>query len=415
MNGGGKPMRAPWPGLTLLTVSTVLVMLATLGPADSTGAGPVCPFVCGPRGVADYLANLVLFLPFGASLGVLGLRGRRILIAGLLCSLAIEAAQLWMVSGRDANAADVVSNSLGAVLGGLIGGSWRQWLLPAREAAARYLALAAAGLAVVIVLTGLLGSPAPAGGEHELRIRARGSAYEPYPGFVGVPRVGEIVVPMGASVPDTAWTLLRGGVPLRVEIEPVPRAGGLRHILSLSAGSEDALFLAAAGDDLLLRYRTRAAGLWLDQPTMRLSGALTDAASGRLLEVSVVAGRSGYCIGAGRGRSCSEVTVASGWMLVSGAVYPTPWVRDVLSRTWLTLLVFPLGLWTRRTSRSLLLLIAAAILIAAAPSVLPFAALGVEEAAAGVAGWLAGVLAHRLTARGQPRGGPVAPLRQSLR
>ena len=407
-------MRVKWPGLTLLTVSVVLVVLATLGPADSTGAARACPFICGPRGGADFLANVILFLPFGAGLGILGLRARSILIVGLLSSLAIEAAQVWVVSGRDANVADVISNSLGALGGGMVGRSWRSWLLPQRETAARTLALAAAGVGVIIVLTGVLGTPTPGDREHEVRIRARGSDYEPYPAFVAAPRVGEIALPAGASVTDTAWTLLRGGVPLRVEVGPAPPVRGLRHILSLSAGSEDALFLAAAGEDLLLRYRTRAAVLWLDQPTIRLPGALADAAAGRSLEVSVTAGRSGYCLAAGGRDSCSLVTAASGWMLISGAVYPSPWVRDVLGRAWLALLVIPLGLWTRRTPRSLLLLSAATIVVATAPSALPLAPLGVGDAAAGAAGWLAGVLAQAVAARWLPPRTHVARSRQSL-
>lgn len=86
-----------------------------------------------------------------------------------------------------------------------------------------------------------------------------------------------------------------------------------------------------------------------------------------------------------------------------------------MSRAWLALLLFPFGFWTRRTLRSLLLLVAVAILLAAAPGVFPLAPLGIEEAAACVAGWLAGVVAHVAVTHGRPPSAPVAPLRQSLR
>ena len=67
--------------------------------------------------VLESAANVLLFMPFGAALAFRGVGLGRTTCYGLALSLAVEAAQYFLVSGRTAAADDVLLNGLGAALG----------------------------------------------------------------------------------------------------------------------------------------------------------------------------------------------------------------------------------------------------------------------------------------------------------
>ncbi|HKV70942.1 MAG TPA: VanZ family protein, partial [Gemmatimonadales bacterium] len=103
-----------------LTVGAILY--ATLQPADVVERVPPwwC-IACGDRGRADFILNVILFLPFGCAIGLAGARWRTALWSGLFLSTCIELTQTF-VPGRDTSLGDVISNSAGAVLGFFIAG-----------------------------------------------------------------------------------------------------------------------------------------------------------------------------------------------------------------------------------------------------------------------------------------------------
>lgn len=123
------PFRQP-----VLAVATfgylALVGWLTLGPQplDASGRGPlhrVIRFISGDNtldwityALVEFTANIVLFLPIGI-LFVLLLGWRRWWLAALLgiaLTVSIEAAQL-ILPGRVTDPRDVVSNSVGAIIG----------------------------------------------------------------------------------------------------------------------------------------------------------------------------------------------------------------------------------------------------------------------------------------------------------
>lgn len=70
-------------------------------------------------GLVEWLANVAMFLPWGA-FGAVILAPRRwwlVAAGGMLASAAIETAQLVLLDARFASLADVAANTLGAVLG----------------------------------------------------------------------------------------------------------------------------------------------------------------------------------------------------------------------------------------------------------------------------------------------------------
>jgi len=70
-------------------------------------------------GPLDFLLNIVLFLPCGVLLKLLGRRASMATAAGALLSLGIESAQMYLPS-RYPSQLDVLANTLGALLGALL-------------------------------------------------------------------------------------------------------------------------------------------------------------------------------------------------------------------------------------------------------------------------------------------------------
>jgi len=72
----------------------------------------------------DLVLNVLLFVPLGLGLALLGLRPRLAVAAGALLSATIELAQHWWVAGRFASLSDVAANVAGCFLGVLIVTQW---------------------------------------------------------------------------------------------------------------------------------------------------------------------------------------------------------------------------------------------------------------------------------------------------
>lgn len=70
-------------------------------------------------GLVEWLANVVMFVPWGAFGAVVSAPRRwwLVAVAGMLASSVIETAQLLLLDARFASPADVAANTLGAVLG----------------------------------------------------------------------------------------------------------------------------------------------------------------------------------------------------------------------------------------------------------------------------------------------------------
>jgi glycopeptide antibiotics resistance protein len=118
-----------------VAVYVVVVAIATLVPRPDAAATSLSlvpmrqtwHMLEAARDRADVLVpvlgNIALFVPLGWLLPMTwpGLRSlRRIVVAGALCSVTIEACQLLFVSGRSSTVDDVIFNALGAAIGGIM-------------------------------------------------------------------------------------------------------------------------------------------------------------------------------------------------------------------------------------------------------------------------------------------------------
>src|SRR5690606_8500748 len=108
-------------GRGLLTVGSVsLILFATLYPMEPpVEPQPLC-LLCGRILPLDVFLNITLFFPLGLALASIGQPLSRGLIYAFLLSATVESLQVSVTPGRDPNLVDVVSNTLGALLGGRI-------------------------------------------------------------------------------------------------------------------------------------------------------------------------------------------------------------------------------------------------------------------------------------------------------
>ena len=130
----GRPGAGSALAARLVAVAGVLVALAgiaelTLFGTQGLGADPrreLDPIAgaWGWSGIAwrPVLDNVTLFVPLGAGLAAWLIHRRPILLLGaaLLVSIGVETFQWVVPSGRIANSADVLANTLGAALGLLL-------------------------------------------------------------------------------------------------------------------------------------------------------------------------------------------------------------------------------------------------------------------------------------------------------
>ena len=95
-----------------------LIAGATLIPADEVpGSGPrIACILCGTRGIADLILNLLLFAPLGAAMKARGTGALRIVLFAALLAASIELAQV-VIPGRNPGWRDVATNVIGASLG----------------------------------------------------------------------------------------------------------------------------------------------------------------------------------------------------------------------------------------------------------------------------------------------------------
>lgn len=152
-------MTAPPPSRRPLLLAAALVSLAaiavmTLVPGSPNTPTPqgVCVF-CGSTGGQDFFDNILLFVPLAFFLRAAGVGRWKVIAASVALTLFVESMQFGVIVGRDASLGDVLSNSMGGVVGVLLAERWRALLFPAARAARRLAVGAALGWLAVLAST----------------------------------------------------------------------------------------------------------------------------------------------------------------------------------------------------------------------------------------------------------------------
>jgi hypothetical protein len=379
--------------LALLAIIVAAIFTATLTPQRpwSTPGMFTC-IVCGQRGLADIILNIILFLPFGILAALaFGVRPLVVISAALFSAL-VELAQVG-ITGRDASLGDVVFNTTGALLGLLLVGTARAWLRPAKRAqriAALPLTLLVPGL---IVSTGRLVEPSfPLSTWFSLWNPDLGHLSK-YSGTVLDTRVGAVVLRHGVrlepAVRDSVRAALLDGQEIRVRAVAGKPPSGISALLTIYDDEmHEMMLLGPVRNDLVLRVRYASDEIRLDRLDVRLRGAFYNTSRGDTFEVAATRRAGEYCLSIGTSTTCGlGMHPARGWTILFGSAPLPAWVIVLVDVAWAGTLALLLGFYARDGFTMLLCALAwaAAFIVVPVldPYVLPAPMAGLVAAIAG--------------------------------
>lgn len=270
-----------------LVGSVALIIAATLLPFGGMAAEQIPPawcVRCGSLWLTDVISNVAMFVPFGVALGLRRWTLWRVVVASLLFTVGVEALQsVGLPPGRSPALADVMSNTVGGVLGALLVFAWR-WQRVASRAQLSVLALAWSALVCVVVAWSAYMLTPVSGRE---AARATGASVAPsafghvpghgwYEGMTDSAFVGSAHIKRGGSgpviqqmsfeqFPITAGVTVRGTDPLYGQIPLL--------FVHLPSDSSAWLQIAKHGNDAELTVLRRASRWGLTMPSVRVPQA----------------------------------------------------------------------------------------------------------------------------------------------
>ena len=375
-------------GAFALALLTILV--ATLAPFGGPKPALSVCLVCGERGLADGLRNIFLYAPLGAATAWCGWRRPRVLVAAIALSALIELAQVW-IPGRDPSLGDVTFNAVGAIAGFWAGRSSDGWLRPAGRLRVWLMLLGAFGVLATAAATGMLLQADFPRSTYWGQWTPNLGHLEWYRGRIVGVTIGALEVADG-PVPHSAAvrSLLLSRTALRIRAVAGPPVPALGSLFSIYDGQQREVVLVGPDrDDLVFRYRTRAAAARLEQPALRAEGALRGVAAGDSLGVEVRRDGNGRCLEVNARAFCGlGFTIGRAWALIGFPETFPSWLRILLDDGWLAGLLMPLGFWLtgRRTGPLVVLAVAAGlVLVPVATGLMPTPPGGLAGAAVGLA------------------------------
>lgn len=396
------PRAVAWVGLGVALLAILVATLTPAGDAARLAGGFLC-LRCGDAPLANVLRNVVLFLPLGFFAFGLMRRVWPVALAGFVLAGSVELLQVF-IPGRNPSLVDVVANTAGAALGGLLAATLPVWFRPAGNGGPGEVArrrLFGAVLAVAAVLAAApaaLLTPAPPDESLWSQWNPPLGRIGPYEGRMLDARIGEASLPVG-PIPAALDVRSRflAGQPVMVTLEvvaPADESRGLFRILSAVDGRE-VLAASVHGDALVTSLSYRATRLGLSRPRVRAPGLLETASPG---DTAVLAWTlredGGLRIDAGAARwEAPGVDPSMGWSLLYHPLGLGAWGTAALGFLWCAMLLsvttFLAPGRTAAAASGLGLLLVLAGLPLAVPFLAPLSMAGWAGAMAGWAGGMA--------------------------
>jgi hypothetical protein len=377
-------------GLIALVAGAVVVGVMTLlphpGQEELVRATPPTCLVCGDLGGVDVILNVLLFVPLGLGLGLLGLPWPLAAAAALGASGLVELLQMKVVAGRDASVSDLITNTAGAILGAGLGRNWRALVLPTARASTALTAAWGLGWLAAAIATGAGLHPVPTDATWYGQWAPDLGHLDRFQGTVLSARAGETPLPPGRWDDTPAWRsrLARPDFAVTSSIQTGPSPSHLAPIVSVfDADRKEILLLGQWGDDLVYRVRMGPARLRLRNPAVRLPhGLAAPPGSEMRLEGGTRGPRFVVASDGPGGRRTRELAFSPHWTWALVLPYDHALGPEAggLTALWLLVLLAPLGWWSARAGRRGPM-VAAFILVAGVAGVRAF--LGFESAPAG--------------------------------
>jgi hypothetical protein len=381
---------------------TALILILTLLPgARITGPLEDLPsawcLVCGERGAADGILNVLLFVPLGIAL--MASTGRALLGVAVIAALTISIEVLQgVIPGRYQALGDVVYNTVGGSAGVALFAIGKTLLWPGGRVT-RALTLAAGTAAgSVFLLTGLLLTPSFPDTVYYGQWTADLHYMEAYQGQVIEASLGSMPLKSEkTSDPERAVSLLRSGASLDVRAEAGPAPPALAPILSiLDQYAVEILVLGADRADLVLRVRYRADEFRLDRPDLRVRGALAATAPGDTMRLRAQVTSGGVSLALDQHEFAPRRhTPGEGWALLLHPGHTAPWVDSALDIAWVAGLLILAGWWAPGIGWVAAALALAVSGMAIAAFLGPLTSMATIEILAAFGGIMVGVLLRR--------------------
>ena len=324
-------MKRPIP-IVLAVLSTAAILFFTLRPGGtSVTHGWSVDFWAGDDALAGLLQNLILFIPLGVALTLAGVRPWRVVASGALLSFTVEFLQQW-IPGRDPSVADITCNTISTILGMLLVTQAPRWLFvsPRRSAwQARFTAIVAVlawyGTGAMVRQTF---PPLP----YRIVTTPDFDYFGHYEGKVvsvqQLPRALEVTAVAAPNPPGQTSPL----------------------VALLGAQDQKAVLLSVDGYDLTLRYAMPALRVTLEQPDLRLRGALRSVFPHDAFVAATSHDSTNICLRLNAIERCHlGYTIGDGWKLIYYPEGRPAWVLGLINVLWMMGCVIGVGFWGARS------------------------------------------------------------------
>ncbi len=370
--------------------------------------------ICGERGGADGILNLLLFLPLGIALMAATGNAMRVVALSVALSILIEVLQ-GMIPGRYPGLGDVVNNALGGAAGAGIGAMAKQLLWPSRRLAGALTVGTGAAAAVLLFMAGVLLAPSFPATIYYGQWTADLQYLEAYEGQVLEASLGSMFLGSErTSNPELAVDLLRSGAPLYVQAVAGPAPPALAPIVSIfDESGVEMVVLGADATDLVLRVRYRANELRLDRPDLRVRQAFAATRPGDTIRLRAENAVEGYSLWLDEYEYAAlRHTPGEGWALLIHPEHTAPWVDSTLSLTWVAGPLILAGWWAPGLGWATGALFLAVSGMATAAATGPLTDMAVAEILAAFGGVMLGLVLRRTLGPPDDRATASSPMRQ---
>jgi hypothetical protein len=351
-------------GLYLATASLVAIGLLTLIPESGPLPTASLCIVCGVHGGVDVVLNVLLFLPLGVALALIGVPWKRAILGMAALSACIETAQYFAVAGRDASLGDLLMNALGGALGFALATSAPIWRRPPARLATRLCTLWVGLWLIVQVLGSFAFAPALPATRYFGQLARTFERLATFRGSILEARVGELAVPNRRITDSPAIReRLAAGAVMSARVVPAGSTPLLAPIVRIAdEHREEIVLLAQEHESLVFGLRTGAAILRVRPPMFRLEGAFAPCPApsrGESVDTVRISARYGSNVSLRAERSAftKERHIALGPELAWTLVLPAQWflgggwAEQLITWLWVAASLLPLGFWLAHRAR----------------------------------------------------------------
>lgn len=304
--------------MRVLTLALVAVAIAalTLRPLDAVGPPVTWCLTCGPLISVDFVANVLLFVPFGVVAYSLKSRLLWAVAAGAVFSGIIEALQWLLITGRHAGIPDLLANTVGAAMGASLALASGRILRPSRSAAAvQWKALALFTLLLSVASAWLL-APAPPAYTYWSQWTPSRTGYSTFEGTLESLQLFGEEIPNGTPIDPTTRPSAYVLGELTISGRVVAGPSNSRRAIIARAGNPlgEHFQLAQHRQALIFRPRVNAARVGFRSPSLDLGNVMVPGA--REFELSLDHRRARLRMEGAEDRTVG-ITVGYIWQVIS--------------------------------------------------------------------------------------------------